>query len=112
MTATTFPPPEREGAPPGSSREGSVVLDIGGDVGALVLHMPAALSGREIHVRPLDDGGRTIHTEVRARHVAGGTLFAAVFASLPAGVWELVPVEPGTCRRVTVVGGEVTEATW
>jgi hypothetical protein len=112
MTATTFPPPEREGAPPAPSREGSVVLDIGGDVGALVLHLPAGMAGREIHVRPLDGDGRTVHTEVRARHVAGGTRFAAVFASLAAGVWELVPDQPGAGRQVTVVGGEVTEATW
>jgi hypothetical protein len=33
--------------------QGAVLLDIGGDVGALVLHMPAELAGVEIEIRPL-----------------------------------------------------------
>jgi hypothetical protein len=33
--------------------QGAVLLDIGGDVGALVVHMPAELAGVEIEIRPL-----------------------------------------------------------
>jgi hypothetical protein len=33
--------------------QGAVLLDIGGDVGALVLHMPAELAGVEIEIRPI-----------------------------------------------------------
>ena len=32
--------------------QGAVVLDIGGDVGALVVHMPAELAGIEIEICP------------------------------------------------------------
>ena len=32
--------------------QGSVLLDIGGDVGALVVIMPAALAGAEVEIRP------------------------------------------------------------
>ena len=36
----------------GPSHAGSVVLDIGGDTGALILHAPAEMLGREIDVTP------------------------------------------------------------
>jgi hypothetical protein len=106
------PEPGEVGEPrPGPSRDGSVVLDIGGDVGALVLQTAADLAGREIHARP-DGGGPPIHTEVRERHLAAGTVYAAVFPSLPAGAWQVLPLEPGAPRRVTIVGGQVTEVRW
>jgi hypothetical protein len=88
-----------------------VVLDIGGDVGALVLQTAADLAGTEIHARP-EGGGPQIHTEVRERHLAGGTVFAAVFPSLPAGAWHVLPLESGAPRPVTIVGGQVTEVSW
>ena len=36
--------------------QGPVLLDIGGDVGALILTMPAALAGEEIEIRPVAAG--------------------------------------------------------
>ncbi|CAN5516460.1 hypothetical protein BH10ACT8_BH10ACT8_05380 [soil metagenome] len=33
--------------------QGSVLLDIGGDIGALVVTMPASLAGAEIEIRPI-----------------------------------------------------------
>ncbi len=36
--------------------QGPVVLDIGGDIGALIIDMPAALAGAEIEARPI--GGK------------------------------------------------------
>ncbi|MCW2527039.1 MAG: hypothetical protein JWM76_1899 [Pseudonocardiales bacterium] len=33
--------------------QGSVLLDIGGDVGAVVVMMPAAMDGEEIEIRPV-----------------------------------------------------------
>ena len=32
--------------------QGAVLLDIGGDVGALIVHMPAELAGTEIEICP------------------------------------------------------------
>ncbi len=40
--------------------QGAVLLDIGGDVGALVVLMPAELTGEEVEIRPAhghDDDG-------------------------------------------------------
>jgi hypothetical protein len=38
---------------PGPSSSGSVVLDLGPGIGALVLHTPPELDGREIEISPL-----------------------------------------------------------
>jgi hypothetical protein len=50
----------------GPTRPGTVLLDLGGNVGALVLSVPAALAGAEIEIGLADqpDGPRT-HARVR-----------------------------------------------
>lgn len=39
--------------------QGPVLLDIGGDVGAIVLHLPASMEGAEIAIVRVDDGPDT-----------------------------------------------------
>ncbi|MET0521219.1 MAG: hypothetical protein ABW156_04495, partial [Jiangellaceae bacterium] len=41
--------------------QGSVLLDIGGDVGAVVVLMPAEMEGVEVEIRPEDGHGRDHH---------------------------------------------------
>ncbi len=41
--------------------QGSVLLDIGGDVGALVVTMPAGMLGTEVEIRPLGVDGSHVH---------------------------------------------------
>jgi hypothetical protein len=97
----------------GPSSSGSVVLELGPGMGALVLHTPRELDGREIEVSPL--GGTALprtHSLVRPRTTAGGTQYAAVYPQLAAGtytVWD-DPVTPVT--TVTIQGGQVTTAWW
>jgi hypothetical protein len=99
---------------PGPSGPGSVVLDIGNDVGALVLETPAALLGREIEVSPVGGvmaAGRT-HSLVRERRTAAGTSYAAVYPGLVAGrylIWRHTDIPVG---EVTVDGGRVTRFRW
>ncbi len=88
------------------SYEGSVVLELGGDVGALVLYVPAELEGEELELLPLDADRHQVHTEVRPRHVAGKVIYAAVYADLPAGRW----VVELSGQELTVTGGAVLEA--
>lgn len=95
---------------PGDSRPSEgVVVDIGGDIGALVVNTTADLDMVEIHICPVGTGART-HTVVRARHLpSGGVVFAGVFPSLPAGDYTLLaPVE----KVAHVDGGAVTEVSW
>ena len=101
------------------AEHGAAVLDIGGDVGALVVAMPAATLGREVEIRPLDrpsehGHGHLAHVAVVSRPVVGGRVPSLVFGELVAGRYELF--EKGhpesVALRATVVGGEVTAADW
>src|SRR5271154_5820257 len=58
----------------GPSGPGTVVLDLGVDVGALILYTPADLDGAEIEIS-LDDapGARRTHSAVRQRQRPGAT---------------------------------------
>jgi hypothetical protein len=98
---------------PGPSGPGSVVLELGPGVGALLLHTPPELDGREIEVSPV---GRTAvrrtHSLVRPRTTGRDTRYAAVYPQLATGtytVWEdaVTPVV-----TVTIHSGQVTTARW
>src|SRR5262249_29781934 len=89
-----------------------VVLDIGDDVGALVLYTPPEFRGREIEVSPVGDDAERVHTEVLERVVNGSTLLAAVYPRLRAGDYRIWIDQPGLRDRFTITGGAVTEADW
>jgi hypothetical protein len=94
------------------SYQGTVVLNIGGEIGALVIHTPAGLHGHEIEVSPVVDAQRRTHAAVRARYVRDGVRFSVVIDSLPQGryvVWH-DPMTP--LAEVDVTGGSVTEYDW
>ena len=97
----------------GPSNAGSVVLDLGADIGALILDTPAELAGREIEISPASDGpgARRTHALVRERRTGAGTGYAAVYPGLPAGrytIWRAhTPV-----AAVTVTGGQVSSCHW
>ena len=98
----------------GPSGPGTVVLELGADVGALVLLTPAELDGREIEIsRDAVPGARRTHAQVRPRHMAAGTRYAAVYPDLPAGgytVWAADQTSPA--GRVLITGGRVTNWSW
>jgi hypothetical protein len=96
----------------GPSWDGTVVLDIGGDVGALVVHTPADLDGLEIELARRNEDVPFVHTAVRERHLLDGTVHAAVFAEVPAGSYTLVGIGSRPSIPVTVTGGHVTELRW
>jgi hypothetical protein len=97
----------------GPSGVGSVVLDIGGNTGALVIVTGPEWHGREIEISPKDQVAQTrTHVAVRARHVSSGVRYSAVFPALPAGpyiIWR-TPTEPA--GTVVVAGATVTEIEW
>jgi hypothetical protein len=96
----------------GPSEEGSVILDIGGDVGAAIVHAPASLAGSEIEIRRCGAPWDGTHVAVRARHTQGGEVYAALFPGLARGSYE-VRVRGdagGPVSSVAVEGGRVIEA--
>jgi hypothetical protein len=94
------------------SGTGTVVLNIGAGIGALVIHAPGSLHGHEIEVSPVGDHAARTHAAVRARYVRGGVTWSVVLDSLPEGryvVWR----DPETpLAEVSIAGGAVTEYTW
>ena len=94
--------------------QGSVLLDIGGDIGALVVTMPASRVGDEVEIAAV--GGRETHRQhvaVVERPVFGDEVASLVFPELAAGAHDLY--EKGDARvvmRVEIQGGRVTTADW
>jgi hypothetical protein len=96
----------------GATGAGCVVLELGGDVGVLVLATPAALLGHEIEISPAGKGAYRTHALVRERVTASGTSYAAVYPGVPAGqytVWRDADTAAGT---ITVSGGQVARFHW
>jgi hypothetical protein len=98
----------------GATGAGSVVLELGGDTGVLVLYAPARLHGTEIEISPEGDGrhGHRTHSLVRERVTAAGTRYAAVYPDVAAGrytVWGDGDVPAGT---VVISGGQVASFHW
>lgn len=103
--------------------QGPVLLDIGGDIGALVVTMPAALVGIEVEINRIDvadhdhdhdhDGPHRPHAAVVSRPAAAGVVPSLVFGSLVEGRYELYQRPDGRVElTVDVHGGQVTEAVW
>jgi len=97
-------PPEHSHWAP--SHPASVVVEIGPGRGALVLYCSEGLLGSEVEVSPSADPATRTHSAVRERHLPGGTVYAAVFGSLSAGLYRLT----GSDQVVSVIDGEVSEA--
>jgi hypothetical protein len=87
--------------------ERGAVLDIGGDVGALLVTTGPEREGAEIELYD-EQGTYVMHTEVHARDVAGDQRYAGLFPSVPQGVY-LLDVGDGDRVAVSVTGGRVTK---
>ena len=98
---------------PGPSRSGSVVLNVGAGIGALVLHTRAELDGQEIEISLQGvPAARRTHSQVRERRAGGAVQYAAVYPGLVAGdyvIWRDATTPAGV---VTINGGQVTTCHW
>ncbi|MCW2847902.1 MAG: hypothetical protein JWR90_1876 [Marmoricola sp.] len=96
--------------------QGSVILDIGGDVGALVVTMPPGMEGVEVEIRPAHGSpahAHHPHVAVVDRPTPGGVIPSLVFPEVEQGRYGLYPKGTDDLRlMVTVLGGEVTSAEW
>jgi hypothetical protein len=91
----------------------SLVLDIGADIGALIIHTGPDLGEVEIEISPGHDPTTPrSHNVVHARHNRHGTAHAAVFPSVRAGDYTIWHPDGGAKARVTVQGGQITEHRW
>jgi hypothetical protein len=118
--------------------QGAVLLDIGGDVGALVVTAPPSMVGEEVEILPAGTVGTDAdpghghahhhghdhghgHRHSHRQHVAvvdrplggGGHAPSLVYSELVRGTYDLMP--KGTDDVVLTIqirGGEVTTADW
>ena len=92
----------------------SVVLDIGGEVGALLVHLTTMPPGGELEARPVGDDSRRFHTGVHPRPSARGAGLVAVFPEVLEGDYELLGAKGAAADARSVVnftihGGRLTE---
>ncbi len=115
----------------GPSFDGTVMLDIGGEIGALIILTDETLHLAEIEISPEHHGESDAHSHshdgdshdhvhaptrthvaVRERRGPSGVRYAAIYPGLSQGrytVWGL----DGTARdTVEIVGGEVRQIDW
>ncbi len=98
---------------PGPSGAGTVVLDLGAAIGALILDTPAELAGQEIEISPVSGTpGRRTHSLVRERRTSAGVSYAAVYPDLPAGDYTIWRDAGTAAATVTIAGGRVTRCRW
>lgn len=91
----------------------SLVLDIGGEIGALIIHAGPELAEAEIEISPGND--ETVarsHNVVHARQGWHGTGYTAVFPSVPEGEYTIWHPDGPAKALVTVHGGQITEHHW
>ena len=102
----------------GPSGPGTVVLELGPGIGALVLFTPAELDGREIEISRSDaaaaaaPGARRTHSQVRPRHMVSVTKYAAVYPDLAAGSYTIWADSARPAGQVVIAGGRITNWNW
>jgi hypothetical protein len=92
--------------------EEHVVLEIGEELGALVVYTDASLLHEEIEISPARDDDDRSHKDVLERVVGGRSLYAAVFDKLPGGTYTLWHRNVARTRGATIAGGSVAEIHW
>ena len=84
-----------------------VVLDIGEDIGSLVIYTSEKWRGKEIQVSLKGaDAAKLVHTAVWERRFNGRVAYAGVYAALPEGDY-IIWTHPS--KEVTITGGQVAE---
>jgi hypothetical protein len=89
-----------------------IVLDIGEDVGALIVHTDPDMHGVEIEISPAGHDGRRSHKQVLERNIDHHPAFTAVFDGLAAGAYTLWVQGMARARGVSVEACAVAELDW
>lgn len=92
--------------------QGPVVVDIGDDVGALILYTEADLDGAEIEISPVGQDEHRQHVAVLSRTWGERTAYAAVYPALKAGSYRLWQPNGRPTAVVAITGGQINELRW
>ena len=88
---------------------GVPVLDIGGDVGALLVYLDGPTPSGELEAQPLGAPEARFHTGVHPRELFGTTAYVALYPEVQQGAYELLDCGLQPIAAVAVEGGAVTE---
>jgi hypothetical protein len=83
------------------------VLDIGGEVGALVVLLAARPAGGELEAEPAGSPHARFHTGVHHRELGRHSAWVAVFPEVVAGTYHLLDEGGSPLATVSVAGGAV-----
>jgi hypothetical protein len=92
---------------PAPGTHSTPVLDIGGEVGALVVYLAAEPPTGELEACPVDDPTARFHTGVHRRAIAHGFAWTAVFPQVTQGSYHLLDDDGAPLAHVLVTGGTV-----
>ena len=95
----------------GTSGPGSVILELGEGVGALILEAPPGLHGHEIEISPAAGGPRT-HSLVRERRTATDRLRRRLPRPRRRRLRRLATRAGSPRDSVTIRGGQATRFRW
>jgi hypothetical protein len=90
----------------------SVVLEIGGDLGALIVHTDASMVGVEVEISATGSDDERSHKEVLEREIEGRPAYTVVFDKVCAGAYTLWVDDVAREHGVAVIGGAVAELDW
>lgn len=89
-----------------------VVLDIGDDIGALIVHTHAEMLGVEVEISATGQDHRRSHKDVLEREINGRPAYTAVFDKIHEGTYTLWVDDVACERDVVVTGGAISELDW
>jgi hypothetical protein len=88
----------------------ALVLDIGGDIGALILYSEEVCLGHEIDLTPVGaPRSHHVHTMIRRRRGVDREFIAGVYPELREGVYTVWGLDDRPLGEVTIHGGKVSE---
>jgi hypothetical protein len=88
----------------------SLVLDIGGDVGALILYAEESCLGQEIDLTVSGSArSHQMHTMIRRRRSLDRNFIAGVYPQIFSGAYTLWGLDGAPLGDVVIEGGQVAE---
>ena len=90
----------------------ALVLDIGEDIGALIIHTGAGMLGMEVEISATGQDDQRSHKDVLERQIGGNPAYTAVFDKVREGTYTLWVDDVARERDVHVSGGAIGELRW
>ena len=88
----------------------ALILDIGGDIGALILYAEESCLGMEIDLTPVGaPRSHHVHTMIRRRRAVNREFIAGVYPELVEGTYTVWGIDGHPLGEVSVQGGHVSE---